>query len=222
MTGPSAAGRGTQAGLRPAPTPLVVAGLGAPVVFVGTFTVAGWLRPGYDPVSMFVSELSIGPGGWVQQAGFVVSGALVVLFAVAASRAMRGGRGHRAGPLAIGLLGLCLALSGLFTTDPSAMFDQVTWHGVVHGLLGAVVFSCMPIGCLVVAARLRGVPSAAGFRRWSLTAGAALVVLIVALRTSQSPQTALWPWRGLVQRADLLLHMTWLATFALRVLRARG
>ena len=40
-----------------------VAGITTPVLFVAVFLVEGWLRPGYQPLSMFVSELSLGPRG---------------------------------------------------------------------------------------------------------------------------------------------------------------
>ena len=46
------------------------AGMLAPVLFVTVFTIAGLLRQGYDPLSTYVSELSLGPGGWIQKAEF--------------------------------------------------------------------------------------------------------------------------------------------------------
>ena len=64
----------------------------APVLFVAVFTIEGSLRVGYDPISSYVSELSLGPRGWIQIANFVVFGALVLVFAsgVAASRVQFG------------------------------------------------------------------------------------------------------------------------------------
>jgi hypothetical protein len=37
-----------------------------PALFVLVFTLEGWLRPGYDPLAMYVSALSLGPSGWIQ------------------------------------------------------------------------------------------------------------------------------------------------------------
>lgn len=39
------------------------AGMIGPVLFVGVFTIEGFLRPAYNPFSMYVSELSIGSRG---------------------------------------------------------------------------------------------------------------------------------------------------------------
>ena len=70
------------------------------VVFVSVFIVYGWLYPGYSWTSMFVNELSLGPHGWVQALNFMVTGALVL----------------------VEVIGVSLIASGLFATDPSAMF----------------------------------------------------------------------------------------------------
>ena len=55
-----------------------------PVPFVLIFTVDGALRRGYDPASMFVAELSIRPGGWLQQVNFV-PGVMIGVFATGAA-----------------------------------------------------------------------------------------------------------------------------------------
>lgn len=194
----------------------------APVLFVLTFTVDGALRAGYDPWSMFVSELSIGPVGWVQRVNFGICGTLIMIYAGSVSRAVRSGRGAWAASTALALVGAGLALSGAFVTDPSAISDQRTPQGIVHGILGAIAFTCMPISCFVFARRLRGSASSRTFRRWSLTVGIALVVLIVLVRVSQQPTSPLWPWKGLVQRHLIILFMAWLLTSAVRLLRGRS
>ena len=57
------------------------AGMIAPVLFVATFTIMGWLRPGYDASSMYVSALALGPFGWVQSANFLILAILLFVFA---------------------------------------------------------------------------------------------------------------------------------------------
>jgi hypothetical protein len=53
------------------------AGMIGSVIFAAIFTLEGCLRPGYNPLGMFVSELSLGPRGWIQIVNFIVFGALV-------------------------------------------------------------------------------------------------------------------------------------------------
>ena len=113
-------------------------------LFVVVFLLEGWLRPGYSPTSIFVSELSLGPRGWVQIASFVVTGALIIVLGHGLAVALGGGAAAIAGPLLLLLIGVALMASGPFITDPSTMVDQHSVHGVIHGLFGAVVFLAGP------------------------------------------------------------------------------
>lgn len=199
----------------PARRSALVAGIVAPIVFVVTFTVAGALRPDYSPWSMFVSELSLGSDGWVQRVNFLVTGTLVVLFAWGTAPALRGRRRVGAVPVTLAVLGVCLALSGVADTDPSTMFTPVTTRGLVHALLGAVVFLSMPVSCLLVAVRLRRTGDRSAMRWWSAGVGAGLIALTVVLKVSEFPTSDLYAGKGLVQRLILVAFFAWLLTLAL-------
>ena len=189
------------------------------MVFVGVFTVAGALRAGYDPVSRFVSELSIGPDGWVQRVNFLVTGVLLLVFAVAVRTAL--GRAVRALPIVLGVMAVCLAGSAAFDTDPSALFAQQTVHGLVHGLLGAVVFLGMPISCALVARAGRRIPRLRPLRLASLVVTVLLIVGIVLLKSAELPGGLFGPEKGVVQRVVLVLWFAWLAALSVLLLRGR-
>ncbi len=193
------------------------AGMVAPVVFVAVFTVEGALRAGYDPVSMFVSELSLGPRGWVQIVNFLVTGALVVVFGRACARVLERGPAATAGPVLLQIIGVSLMVSGPFVTDPSALFDQHSVHGLIHGILGAVVFSVAPVACFVFYRRFRTDPAWPGMAGWTLTAGIGLVVAAGVLKVAQQPDGELFTWKGLIQRVFLIGFMAWLFTVAARM-----
>jgi Protein of unknown function (DUF998) len=191
--------------------------MAAAVFFVGVFSVDGWNRIGYDPLSMFVSELSLGAHGWVQIVNFLVTGALVVAFGRGLAVHFGSGPASRAGPLLVQIIGISLMASGPFTTDPSALFDQVSVHGLVHGVFGAVVFSLAPISCFVFYRRFHRDPIWRALAGWTLAVGVALVVGIVVLKISQLPASGLFDWKGLVQRAVLVTFFAWLFAFAARL-----
>ena len=55
---------------------LAWAGIIGPALFVGIFMLEGWVRPGYEPLKMYVSALSLGSRGWIQIVNFVGFGFL--------------------------------------------------------------------------------------------------------------------------------------------------
>src|SRR4051812_19913630 len=107
------------------------------------------------PLSMFVSELSLGPAGWVQILNFLVTGALVVVFGRGLALYSRSGAASRAGSVLLQIIGLGLMASGLFATDASALGSPVSTHGIIHGILGAVVFSLAPVSCFLFSRSFR-------------------------------------------------------------------
>ncbi len=187
--------------------------------FVATYTIEGWRRGGYRARSMFISELSLGPQGWIQVLNFVTAGALVFVFVfgrgLAAHLSMTGTAG--VGPVLVQVIGLSLLASGPFRTDPSAMFDQISTYGRIHGLFGAVVFSLAPVSCFALRRRFRSDPAWGAMTSWSGVVGVVTSVGVGVLKVSQLPGTGLFQWRGLIQRAVLTTYLGWLFFCAARL-----
>jgi Protein of unknown function (DUF998) len=198
------------------------AGMTGAVLFVSVFTICGWVTPGYSWTGMFVSELSLGPLGWVQVLNFVLTGTLVLVFGRGLTEPFGSGAASRVGPVLVQVIGLSLVASGPFTTDPSALFGQVSVHGVVHGIFGALVFTLAPVSCFVFYRSFRRNPDWRPLRGWTLACGVVLTLGIVLLKISQQPESGLFEWKGLVQRAILITFFTWIFTVAFRLGRVHG
>lgn len=196
-----------------------MAGMVGSVLFVSVFTVYGWLCPGYSPMSMFVSELSLGPYGWVQMLNFLLTGALVLVFGRGLAAHFTTGAASRTAPVLVQCMGVSLMASGLFTTDPSAMFDQASAHGVVHGIFGAIFFTLAPVSCFVFYRRFRSDRAWHPLAGWTLAAGVVLTLGIGLLKVSQQPGSGLFDWKGLVQRVILAAVMAWIFAVAFRLRR---
>ena len=149
---------------------------------------------------MFVSELSLGPFGWVQILNFVLTGTLMLAFGRGLAAHFSTGAASRAGPVLVQILGASLIVSGPFTTDPSAMFEQASISGVVHGVFGALVFTFAPLICFVFYRRFRSDALWHPMAGWTLAAGVVLTLGVVLLKISQQPESGLFEWKGLVQR----------------------
>ena len=203
------------------------AGMIGSLLFVFIFTIEGWLRPGYDACSMFVSELSLGPRGSVQISNFIIVGLLFFVFARGVAREFRRGTTSTAGPLLLTVLGFCFFASGPFVMDPVSTPRQAwSGHGTMHQLIGALAFSLMPASCLVFWRRFRADPRWEPLRSWTLAAGIAIIASVVLMKIGlgdpAAPPGPLRGWVGLLQRSALVFYLAWIFTFARQLaLRAR-
>lgn len=193
------------------------AGMVGPALFVVVFLTEGWLRPAYSPMSMFVSELSLGPRGWIQIANFVTVGVLLLLFARGVAAEFREGTASKAGPILLTIIAWSLLVSGPLVTEPSTA-APVTLHGMLHGIFGALFFSLAPISCFVFGRRFRDDPVWQPLQWWTWGAGVIIVVAVILMKAGQLSSSSLHAWLGLIQRIALITYMAWLTTFGLGLL----
>ena len=197
---------------------LLWAGTAGPVLFVAGFLVLGATRPDYDPMRVFVSQLSLGDTGWVQIANFILTGALIVAFAFGLAQLLASGSGSTWGPRLIGAVGLGFVIAGVFVTDPALGYPPGTaaglprapsWHGAIHLVGAMLVFGGLPIATFVFARRFRRAGrTTAG--RWSVAAGAGMLVVFVAANISANGGPSLNGVAGLLQRVSIVSGFAWL------------
>lgn len=100
----------------------IACGVLAGPLFVGSYTAIGARRTGYDWRRHAVSSLASGPGGWSQRVNFAVTGALYCVATHGVARSPKRTVGPRVVPALVFGVGVGLAGSGLFVTDPVAGF----------------------------------------------------------------------------------------------------
>jgi hypothetical protein len=202
---------------------LAWAGIIGPTLFVVTFTLEGWLRPGYEPLRMYVSELSLGSRGWIQIINFVVFGLLFLVFTRGVAAEFQSGKASRGGLILLTIIAICYLVSGPFVMDPTGTsLNQMTFHGTLHGIFGGIVFSLMPVSCFVFLRRFREDPKWQFLQWWTLALGtiiAAAVVLLTVATKLPGTQSGFNEWLGLIQRTAIVPYMIWLFTFALGLRR---
>ena len=210
-----------------APRRLIQAGTAGALLFVAVVVVIGATRPAYDQVRHFVSILSLGDGGWVQIANFVVCGLLIAGLGIGLGRRWRSGPGARAIPRLVTIAGLGLAGCGIFIPDPSLGYppgtpDQLitplTWHGALH-YVSAAVISVALTSAVLLAIRRGWTLRLGGLTAVSI--GVAVVTIIgcaAALLFSGMPPTEIV---GLMERIGIYAGWTWLVLVGLLELSAR-
>ncbi len=110
-------------------------------------------RPGFDVSKHAWSLLENGHLGWIQIANFALTGAMTVAAAVGLRRALAPGRARTWAPALIGAYGAGMVGAAVFRADPAAGFPlgtpettAVSWHGMLHFMLGGIGFLCLDRG----------------------------------------------------------------------------
>ena len=202
------------------------AGMIGPALFVGVFTVEGFLRPEYNLFSMYVSELSLGPRGWVQVLNFIIFGVLFLVFAFGITIESKEQKSSQVGPILLNIIGLLFLLSGPFIMDPATTpRDEWSLFGTIHQLLGALAFVLFPVSCFVFWWRFKEDPEWQLFRWGTLITGLIIIVGIILLRIGPTmppePPNAFNAWVGLIQRVIFIPYLAWIFTFAFMLRKRR-
>ena len=79
-------------------TTLLACGAVAGPLFIVAFLIEGATRADYSPLRHPVSSLALGDAGWMQVVNFIVTGLLMLAYAVGLRRALRPGPGSTWGP----------------------------------------------------------------------------------------------------------------------------
>jgi hypothetical protein len=203
-----------------------LAGIIAPIIFVGVFLLEGALRPGYVIMSQYVSELSLGPRGWIQITNFMVTGFLLLLFAFSVRAEFKEGKAARFGWILLAISALSLFFSGPLVMDPaSTPHDQWTLPGLLHQIIGALgFFTLAPVTAFVFWRRFREDLNWRSLSLWTISAAAIMFVAIILLRMVPVPPADVnrfTPYAGLIQRVVITAYMIWIFTFALKLFRER-
>ncbi len=186
---------------------LLYCGLLGPVLFTGTYLIAGALRPGYNGLRQPISDLGVGSGGWVQSLNFIVFGLLSALFTLGLYRALRPGRAALSVPLlrAAGALGLLL--DGMFSAGP------------LHQLGDALTFTALPLACFLLARRFTQEPQWRGWAAYSVASGVMFWAFLATFSALNAQATG--P-AGLFEKLAATVMSAWLLLLAARLSTGNG
>ena len=161
------------------PKVLLLGGVVGPLLFVLVIWLEGALRPGYDLLRHFGSELALGKRGWIQITNFLLAGVLVTASAFGIHQVLPGSFWAS---LFLGAFGLSLTIAGCFVTDPVFYFPPEvtekgpTQHGTIHTANFPFCFGSLMIATFVFAGLFFTRPGWLGWALYSLLTGLAFLV----------------------------------------------
>jgi hypothetical membrane protein len=183
-------------------------------------------RDGFEFTRHPWSALANGDFGWIQVANLMATGLMTVAFALGLRRALRPGRAATWGPWLIGVYGASLVAAGAFRADPAMGFPpgtpdtgtEMTWHGTLHFVSGAIGFPCLIAACFVIARRFAA-ERRSGWAAFSRITGVVFLAGFVALASGGGSAVTL-----LAFTAAVVLACAWTSAVAAHLYRrtARG
>ena len=201
---------------------VLAAAMGGIAGFLGLNIVVQLLPPHYSMVSQAVSDLAVGPYGWVMDIAFALGGASILAFVAGAFMATSQKTRPLAGFLLLGVWGAASEAIAFVHPDIvdangypgtlKAFAMTPSTHGKAHLAIAAVVFLSMVLGLVTSSRHLGREPRLRASQRTArLIAAAAFVGLLL---TDELGRHGTY---GLMERSVSLLGFAWLMVVARRL-----
>jgi hypothetical protein len=199
----------------------------AAAAFVVLLAMLHVIKPELDPSWRMGSEYAIGDHGWIMTiAFFSIALSCVALFAAVRSEIETVG-----GRIGLGLLlvvAAALVMAGTFVVDPvTTKPADMTMHGMLHSLAGAIFSFSLPIAGVLISrslrhrqtwrAAMRTIRWTAHFMWISLVAMLAHTITVLSSGRTFGPGS----WNGWVNRLVMLSYCAWLMAVSWRAIRLR-
>lgn len=173
-------------------------------------------RDGFDLTRHSWSLLATGPFGWIQSTNLVLTGLMILAFAVGLRRALRPGPGATWAPRLIAGYGAGLVAAGVFRADPALGFPAgtpadartISWHGALHLTAGGIGFLGLTAACLVLGRRFAG-GGRPGWATFSRVTGVLFLAAFAGIASGSGGPVTTLPFV-----AAVLLVSAWMSALA--------
>ena len=202
---------------------LAVCGLLAPILVIVLSSVAGSLRPSFDPVAQFGSELGVGndAAAVLSNASFVIFGLLILAFTIGLHMGIGEGHGSLIGPAWLGVYGLASIMAGIIHCDPGCpLLNQApSLSQSIHDTLFIIIEVAIILAPAVLSSRLRKDSLWRRYGSFSFATGLASLLLFIIFEFGVQFSNYLSSWRGAMELVTVLPIIVWTEVMAIRLLR---
>lgn len=192
-------------------------GVAGTVLFPIIYLIEGATRPGYNAWQQAISALSLGPGGWIQQADFALCGVSVLWLAFVWRKILKGGVCATWYPLLRSIEGAGLIAIAIFSQDPGYGYPPgtpagpgpSTLGGTLHLTFTILVVQAMCLGLFVIARRFWRNPDFHGWTSISVVCGLLPMVFMPFFVLAQNAHSAFAGYAGLFERLATNADTLW-------------
>lgn len=207
---------------------LILCGAIAGLFFTFSWIIQEAFRPQYNPMMIPISSLAIGPLGWIQSATFLITGALIILFAYGLFKISKSEyKGvSKWGPIMILICGIGLIGAGCFTTDPMNGYPEGTplvdenpsFNSIIHQLFSSFLFFGLPIACFVFGNYFTS-KKELKWLIYSFLTGIIFLIMFLVTSMGFSQVAGLQFYAGLLQRITLTIGFLWIILLSIHFFR---
>ncbi len=156
----------------------------------------------------------------------MVTGLLILAFAIGLRRTLHTSIGARWGARLISLVAIGLIGAGIFTTDPvygyppsaPLLLAQTSTQGHLHDLFSILVFIGLPAACFVLRRRFIAFGES-GWARYSAFTGVAMLLPFVLAGIGFKQVAGFVAFAGVYQRLSITIGWLWITLLAVHMLR---
>lgn len=184
-----------------------------PIFFAFAYTVLGFLRPGFSPVSEPISGLGVGPNALAMNVSFILTGLVMFVGVVRVFQNIReiGGAARWICMLLLVLSPIGCILCGLYT------YEAFLFHFLGFFLACGTPVLCFPAAGLI----LRRVPRYRPFGNWMITGGPLTLFLMYLFMTTFDYLHTDVGMAGLIERLLVLEVHAFYVVLGWQVFRGR-
>jgi hypothetical membrane protein len=194
-------------------------GMIAPILMLALWTVASLMRPGYDQLTQYGSELGTGPNAVIMNINFVVTGLLITPFALGLFKNIQGGRWTQMGSILLLVFGAGEVAGGIFPCDSGCPIAAQSITQLAHNIDAIIAFSAIALAPFLVSLGLNRDDCWRGYRSYSLITGLLAIGLLLIFAAAVFGYLG---YVGLFQRLFLAFPFLWIEIVATKLLKASG
>ena len=198
---------------------LMLCGIAAAVVYIGTVILGGLLRPGYSHISMAISELVAdgAPNRALLSSLFLLYNGLLSLFGIGLFlKANSQSRGRRVGVIGssalvlVGIAGILMEL--VFAQEPGG--TATTFAGTMHFVMAGVASLGTMVGVLTLGLWFRNFSDLKGYVPYSMIS---VALIFISGGLSAVAMANHSPLFGLIERITILTFTLWIFVIGWKV-----
>ncbi len=180
------------------------------------WAVASLLRPGYDQLTQYGSELAAGQNSIIMNANFVITGSLIIVFSFGLFTNIHAGKRPAIGSILLGVFGVGELVTAAFPCDPGCpLLISQSLSQSIHSVIAVIEFGSIALAPLLISLGLRRDNRWERYQSYSRATGLASVGLFLLFSVAILSS---FQYVGFLQRVFLAVPFIWIEILAIHLL----